>query len=174
VVGSGDDRLSDPSNVDRDKGLTPFNQTHTLVLSGLIAPQVEGGGLGAAILNHNQLGFIIQANSGLPFNIRSNRDLNLDGVLNDRPLGIGRNTGRLGRVVNVDARYSRFVRLTDRVRAELFVEAKNLFNAENVSAVNRIVSVTAAGSPEAPLPDPFPPTGGYLQRNVQAGLKLSF
>ena len=30
VVGSGDDRVSDPSNLDRDKGVTPFNQTHTL------------------------------------------------------------------------------------------------------------------------------------------------
>ena len=43
-------------------------------------------------MNHNQLGFIAQWNSGLPFNIRSNRDLNLDGVQNDRPIGIDRNT----------------------------------------------------------------------------------
>ena len=30
VVGSSDDRVSDPTNLDRDKGVTPFNQTHTL------------------------------------------------------------------------------------------------------------------------------------------------
>ena len=34
VVGSGDDRVSDPTNLDRDKGVTPFNQTHTLSVSG--------------------------------------------------------------------------------------------------------------------------------------------
>jgi Carboxypeptidase regulatory-like domain len=172
VVGSQDDRLSDPTNVDRDKGVTPFNQTHTFVLSGLIQPKVSGGGLGAALLNNNQLGFIAQANSGLPFNIRANRDLNLDGVTNDRPIGIDRNTGRLGRVLNVDARYVRFVPF-GRVRGELFVEAKNIFNNVNVSGVNRVVVVDAAGNPTAALA--FPGTTGYpLQRGVQAGLKVTF
>ena len=42
VVGSGDDRLSDPSNQDRDKGVVPFNQTHTFVMSTLLAPRVQG------------------------------------------------------------------------------------------------------------------------------------
>ena len=171
VVGSGDDRLSDPTNIDRDKALVPFNQTHTFVFSGLFAPKVSGGGVGAALLNNNQLGVIVQANSGLPFNIRANRDLNLDGVQNDRPIGIERNSGRLGRVFNVDARYVRFIPL-GRLRADLFVEAKNVFNTENVASVNRVVAVDAAGNPSAPLA--FPGLTGYLQRNVQAGLKLNF
>jgi hypothetical protein len=33
------------------------------------------------------------------------------------------------------------------VRAELFGEAKNLFNTQNVAAVNRIVATDAAGNP---------------------------
>ena len=127
-MGSGDDRLSDPSNQDRDKGVVPFNQTHTFVMSTLLAPRVSGPGFGARLANNNQLGLILPWNSGLPFNIRSNLDLNLDGLTNDRPLGIDRNTGRFGQVVNVDARYIRFIPLTARVRAELFVEAKNIFN----------------------------------------------
>jgi hypothetical protein len=172
VVGSQDDRLSDPTDIDRDKGVTPFNQTHTFVLSGLIQPKVSGGGFGAALVNNNQLGFIAQLNSGLPFNIRSNRDLNLDGVQNDRPIGIDRNTGRLGRVMNVDLRYVRFFPF-GRLRPELFVEAKNVFNVVNVSGVNRVVAVDALGNPTATLA--FPGTTGYpLQRGVQAGLKLSF
>ena len=40
-----------------------------------------------ALANNNQLGLILQANSGLPFNIRSRTDLNQDGVTNDRPTG---------------------------------------------------------------------------------------
>jgi hypothetical protein len=172
VVGSQDDRLSDPTSIDRDKGITPFNQTHTFILSGLLAPKVSGGGVGAALINNNQLGVIVQANSGLPFNIRANRDLNLDGVNNDRPIGIERNSGRLGRVFNVDARYVRFIPLGSRLRSELFVEAKNIFNTENVAGVNRVVAVDAAGNPTAALA--FPGTSGYLQRNIQAGLKLSF
>jgi hypothetical protein len=173
VVGSGDDRLSDPTDLDGDRGVTIFNQTHTFVLSALVAPRVSGDGLGARLLNDNQLGLIVQANSGLPFNIRGNLDLNQDAVLNDRPLGVERNTGRLGRVINLDARYSRFIPL-GRARAELFAEGKNLFNTENVAAVNRVVQVDAVGNPLAPIPGTFAPTGGYQQRQVQVGLKLSF
>ena len=186
VVGSNDDRVSDPSNLEREKGATPFQQTHTFVFSTVIQPRIEGGGLGALLANNNQLGVIVQANSGLPFNIRANQDLNQDDVTNDRPLGIERNSGRLGSVVNVDARYVRFINLRGRVRAELFAEAKNLLNRgcsepsayaacdANVLAVNRIVTTDAAGNPAAALPSPFPGTGGYLQRAFQLGLKLAF
>ena len=91
--------------------MTPFNQTHTLRCRPCSRRRWAASGLGAALLNNNQLGIILQANSGLPFNIRSNLDLNLDGVTNDRPIGIERNAGRLGRVVNLDLRYSRFIPL---------------------------------------------------------------
>ena len=174
VVGSGDDRVSDPSNLDRDLGVTPFHQAHTFVVSTVIAPSFTGDGLKTALLNNNQVGLIMQANSGLPFNIRSNLDLNRDGQTNDRPLGIDRNTGRLGRVVYLDLRYSRFIPLPSEQRIELFFEAKNLFNTENVAGVNRIVTTDVAGNPSAPLPDPFPPTSGYDQRQMQLGVKFVF
>ena len=133
VVGSGDDRVSDPTNLDRDKGVTPFNQTHTLSRPTCIAPQVAGDGSARCSLNNNQLGVILQANSGLPFNIRSNLDLNGDGVTNDRPIGIERNSGRLGNVVNLDLRYSRFVPIGGDAARGVFFEAKNLFNEQNVA-----------------------------------------
>jgi hypothetical protein len=174
VVGSNDDRISIPGNLGYDKGVVPFNQTHTLVCSGLLQPRVEGTGFWPVLANHNQLGFILQWNSGLPFNIRSNRDLNQDGVQNDRPLSIDRNTGRLGRVLNLDARYSRFLPFGRRVRMELFVEAKNLLNVDNVAAVNRIIPVDLLGNPQAAIPDEFPGTGGYQQRRIQLGAKVTF
>ena len=59
-------------------------------------------------------------------------------------------------------------------RIELFFEAKNLFNTENVAGVNRVVTTDAAGNPSAPLPDPFPPTSGYDQRQMQLGVKFVF
>jgi len=147
VVGSGDDRPSDPSNLDRDKGLVPFNQTHTLSVSSVYQPSFTGDGFGTYLANNNQLGIIVQANSGLPFNIRSNRDLNGDGVQNDRPLGVERNSGRLGTVFNVDLRYSRFFPISNRTKAEFFLETKNLFNRENIAGVNRVVATDAAGNP---------------------------
>jgi carboxypeptidase family protein/TonB-dependent receptor-like protein len=175
VVGSQDDRVSDPTNIDRDKGVTPFNQTHTLAVSTVIAPSVAGDGVGPMILNNNQVGVILQANSGLPFNIRSNLDLNADGLFNDRPIGIERNSGRLGRVFNLDLRYSRFVPFSGPRRAEVFFEAKNLFNTQNVSAVNRVVPTDATGGLSASsLPAVFPPTSGYDQRIMQVGFKFAF
>ena len=179
VVGSGDDRVSDPSNLDRDRGLTPFNQTaHVLALH---RRRAAGGadGAGAAIWNNNQVGIILQANSGLPFNIRSNLDLNGDGVLNDRPIGLERNAGRLGRVVNLDLRYSRFIPIVSGQRAELFFEAKNLFNTENIAGVNRVDHDRCARQSDTPivlngarLPDAG--KSGYDQRTMQLGLKYSF
>jgi hypothetical protein len=179
VVGSQDDRVSDPTNLDRDKGVTPFNQTHTFSVSTVFAPTVSGSGLGAAVLNNNQLGVILQANSGLPFNIRSNLDLNQDGVNNDRPLDIERNAGRLGRVVYLDLRYSRFIPLRDAFKGELFFEAKNLFNTANIAGVNRVVRTSALGVPETPIlfnGSGYPNAGksGYDQRTMQLGVKFTF
>src|SRR3954463_1135750 len=182
VVGSQDDRASDPTNLDRDKGVTPFNQTDTLSVSAVLAPTRSGSGLGAALLNNNQLGVILQANSGLPFNIRSNLDLNQDGVNNDRPLGIERNAGRLGRVVNLDLRYSRFIPFRNTMRGELFLEAKNLFNTENIAGVNRVLAssaVDAQGNALVPVllnGADYPTAGksGYDQRLIQLGFKYSF
>ena len=179
VVGSQDDRVSDPSNLDRDRGVTPFHQAHTFAVSSVLAPSFEGGGLGNALLNNNQLGVILQANSGLPFNIRSNQDLNRDGQNNDRPLDIERSAGRLGTVFYLDLRYSRFVALREGQRLELFFEAKNLFNTENVSAVNRVITTDTAGNAAAPISfdaADYPTAGksGYDQRQMQLGVKVVF
>jgi hypothetical protein len=183
VVASGDDRLSDPTDIDRDRGVTPFNQTHTLSVSTVYAPQVSGDGIGAYLANNTQLGIIVQANSGLPFNIRSNLDLNGDGLSNDRPLGVERNAGRLGTVFNVDLRYSRFIPISGRTKGEVFVEAKNLFNRENISGVTRVVATDAAGNALVDISDttatsarnlPFSGTAGYDQRTTQVGFKVTF
>jgi len=177
AVGRGDDPMSAPSNPGRDKGLSPFNQTHTLVASTVFAPSVTGSGLASMLLNHNQLGIIVQANSGLPFNVRSNQDLNKDGVTNDRPLNIERNTGRLGNVLNMDMRYSRFIPLRSGQKIEAFFEAKNLFNKLNIAGVNRIVTTDALGVPAVAVPTPavaFAGTSGYDQRIMQLGIKFVF
>jgi hypothetical protein len=98
---------------------------------------------------------------------------------NDRPIGLERNAGRLGRVVNLDLRYSRFVPLAGSQRAELFFEAKNLFNTQNISGVNRVVTTTADGVPVSTLlinASDYPDAGksGYDQRVMQLGAKFIF
>ncbi|MEP6915801.1 MAG: TonB-dependent receptor [Acidobacteriota bacterium] len=179
IIGSGDDRPSDPTDLDRDRGVTPYNQTHTLSVSTVVAPTFGGDGFGSMLANHNQVGFILQANSGLPFNLRSNLDLNKDTLLNDRPVGVERNAGRLGRVINLDLRYSRFVPVRAEQRLELFFEAKNLFNTQNISAVNRVITTDAFGGVSGPIVlngRDLPTAGksGYDQRTMQLGFKFAF
>lgn len=175
VIGSTDlEAISDPSDQGRDYGRTAWNVTHTFIMSGVLAPQVEGDSLGAKLGNNNQLAFTLQANSGLPFNIRTNTDLNGDGISADRPNGIARQSGKLGRFFNVDARYSRFIPFVKGARGEFFVEAKNVFNTRNVRSVNSVVTTNAAGDLSAALPAAFPQTNTYEQRQVQLGIKLTF
>ena len=151
VVGSGDDRVSDPSNLDRDKGVTPFNQTHTFAVSTVIAPQVPAAAPARRSLNNNQLGVIVQANSGLPFNIRSNRRSE-QGRRDQRSTersGAQRRPARHG--VQPRPALLAVHPAADGQRVELFFEAKNLFNTENMAGVNRVVDHRPLGNPTSPI-----------------------
>jgi hypothetical protein len=176
VIGSTDaSGVSDPANLDRDYGYTSWNQTHTFVGSAVMAPTVAGRGLWSTIANNNQVGVVVQVNSGLPYNIRSNLDLNLDGVTDaDRPNFVARNSGTLGTFTTVDLRYSRFVPISGALRAEVLAEFKNLFNDRNVRAVNSVVTTDALGNPRSPIPDEFPVTQTYEPRQFQLGFRLQF
>jgi hypothetical protein len=176
VIGSTDPSgVSDPSDPDRDYGYTSWNQTHTFVASTVIAPEVSGDGIGAKIANHNQVGIVMQVNSGLPYNIRSNLDLNLDGITDaDRPNNVARNSGSLGTFATVDLRYSRFIPIVADRRGEVFAEFKNLFNRKNVRSVNAVVRTDVVGNPLAAIPDQFPLTQTYEARQFQLGFRIRF
>jgi hypothetical protein len=129
------------------------------------------------LVNDNQIGIIATANSGEVFNITANRELNNDGITtgSDRPLFIGRNTGRTPDQYNVDMRLSRFVRFNERFNVEVFGEFINLFNRNSIFQVNGVVPTDANGALTAPLPD-------FRQRNpvsldsrqFQLGFKFNF
>lgn len=174
----GDDGVSDPSNLERDRGPNIMDTRHAFAGSVVAMPTVSvDNRVLSALLNGNQVGLMMQFNSGLPVNLRSNLDLNGDGVLADRPLGIGRNSLYLPARYNVDARFSRFVPIRGTIRAEIAAEFKNLFNTVQTSAVNRIIATNASGEPLAALPtstSALQPTGGYEQRQFQLGFKLYF
>jgi hypothetical protein len=122
---------------------------------------------------------MLMLNSGLPQNIRSNRDLNFDGILADRPIGVARNSIYLPARYNVDLRYSRFFPLGASRRAEVLLELKNLFNNRQTSGLARIVTTDVAGIAATPIPpdgDSFPIAGrsGYEARQFQIGFKFYF
>jgi hypothetical protein len=169
---------SDPSSLDRDRGPNPLDIRHSF--NGNVVYLSESHASNAVIrqlLNGNQIGVLLQINSGLPVNIPANRDLNGDGVNSDRPLYVARNTLYLAPRKNIDLRYTRFLPIRRSVRAEVIAELKNVFNTEQLSGITTNTSVDALGNPLAPIPtDPyqFPNPAGYEQRKFQLGFKMRF
>ncbi len=174
----GDAGREDPSSLERDRGPNILDQRHTFVASIVAEPSVKVSSSAMnAILNHNQFSLAMQFASGIPVNVRSNRELNNDGISSDRPLGVGRNSLYLPARYNVDARYSRQLPLGRTATAEVIVELKNIFNTEQWSGVTSTVTTDTAGNPIAAIPasaDLFAPNGGYEQRQFQLGFKVRF
>jgi outer membrane receptor protein involved in Fe transport len=173
----GDAGRVDPTNLDRDFGPNILDQRHTFVGSIVATPRFERGGVAGAILNDNVFGIALQFASGIPVNLRSNRELNNDGTGSDRPSGVARNSLNLPARKNVDFRYSRKFRIHNATAAEVIAEVKNLFNTVQWSGVNATISTDALGVPLAALPtsgNQLQPTSGYEQRQIQIGFRFTF
>ena len=169
---------SDPSNLDRDIGPNPLDMRHNF--TGNIVYVSESHSSNAVVrqlLSGNQIGVLLQFNSGLPVNIPANRDLNGDGVSSDRPLFIARNPLYLPIRKNVDLRYTRWIPLRGSVRAEVIAELKNVFNTQQLAGITTTQVVDAQGNTAADIPkDPylFPNPSGYEQRKFQLGFRFRF
>jgi hypothetical protein len=179
---NNDDPRSDPTNLDRDKGPNLMDIRHNFAGTIVARSSVSTGNrVLDAILSDNQVGVLMQFNSGTPVSIRGNPDLNGDGLNNDRPLFVGRNTIYFPARYNVDLRYSRFFPIAGRRQVEVIGEFKNLFNTDQVAGLNVSFPVDAAGNPTVPLltsGEQFVDAGrvssGYEQRAFQLGFKFYF
>jgi len=186
----GDQPRSDPQDLERDKGPNALDTRHSFNGSIVAMSRFNHGpGWVRSLLTDNQVGVILQFNSGLPFTVTSNRDLNADGNTADRPLNVGRNSYYLPARWNVDARLSRFIPLGGTRRLEVLGEFKNIFNIVQTSAIRNGVNVDTAGNVLSPLvfgttpstltalpesSSDFLPLNGYEQRKFQLGFKFSF
>jgi len=169
---------SDSTNLDRDRGPNPLDMRHSV--NGNIVYLTTSNASNAVLrqlLSGNQIGVLVQINSGLPVNILANRDLNGDGINSDRPLFVGRNPLYLSARKNIDVRYTRWIPLRGSLRGEIIAELKNAFNNEQLSGITTNTVVDAAGNPLAPIPtDPYQFTNpvGFEQRKFQLGFKVRF
>jgi hypothetical protein len=171
---------SDPSNLERDRGPNPLDMRHNFTGNIVFTstnhstrPIVRG------ILNGNEIGVLLQFNSGLPVNIPARADLNGDAVTSDRPLFVARNSLYLPTRKNVDLRYTRWVPIRRSARGEIIAELKNVFNTEQLSGITTTITTDTLGNPTVPsvIPtDPyrFPNPSGYEQRKFQLGFRLRF
>ena len=157
-------------NIRDDRGLSDNDQRHRLVVSGsLEAPSEANGNRFQRALRGFQFGYIFTYASPLPFNVLLGSDRNFDTNNNDRPLGVGRNTGRGLDFASLDLRLSRRFRLTERVDLQLLAEGFNMLNRANYGIPNNTF-----GSGATPLPSFGRPTAAFDPRQFQFGMKVSF
>ena len=145
-------------NIRDDRGLSDNDQRHRLVASGSVdAP------------HGFQFGYIFTYASRLPFNVLLGNDRNLDTNNNDRPLGVGRNTGHGFDFASLDLRVSKRFKLTERVDLQLLAEGFNMLNRANFGVPNNTF-----GSGVNPLPSFGQPTQAFDPRQFQFGMRVSF
>lgn len=157
-------------NLRDERGRSDNDQRHRLMLSGTLEAPTGGHatGLGRALENF-QLSYIFSYASRLPFNIVTGNDRNFDTNNNDRPAGVGRNTGRGFDFSSLDLRLNRQFHLTEHVHLEVLVEGFNVLNRSNFSVPNNVF-----GTGQTPLATFGQPTAAADPRQFQLGLRLGF
>lgn len=110
-----------------------------------------------------QAGTLVAARSKLPYNITTGADDNRDTQTNDRPTGVGRNSGRGASLFQADLRLTKSLRLRG-VGVELIGEAFNITNQKNWTNFTGNQRAATFGKP----------SGGEITRQVQLGVRVDF
>jgi hypothetical protein len=174
---------SNPLNLRGERGLSPFDQRHRFVASGVFRSPFERGMGVLSWFRELTLSPIFTAASGHPFNVILGFDANQDRNANtDRPAGLGRNAGQGPSYVSLNLRLSRSFRVSraNESRLEVMVESFNVLNRVNYSGIN--TAVGAAPLPAGPITgrrgvspsDPLGFTSASDPRQVQLGLRLRY
>lgn len=165
--------FSSPQNnfdLNDDRGLSDNDQRHRLTISGTLnTPQASGDSVLQKVYGGFQLSYIYTYASSLPFNILLGTDRNGDTNNNDRPIGVGRNTGRGFAFSSFDLRLSRRFKFNERFGLEILAEGFNLFNSSNFT-----VPRNTFGSGVTPVANFGTPTAAFDPRQIQLGAKFSF
>jgi len=180
----------DPTQLGLDRALSEFDERNKVVIAGVIDspwqnPWVSGFEL-SPIFNYH---------SGLPFNLLAGGEVNGDNhTTNQRPLGVGRDTGLGPNYYDFDMRLSWQHKVGEKATVKLTAEGFNIANRTNYASVNNEVSPlfalpTAIGGggnttfnvhgikPNFTTIDPRTPlafTSAFPKRQIQLGLRLIF
>ncbi|HKP38831.1 MAG TPA: carboxypeptidase regulatory-like domain-containing protein [Pyrinomonadaceae bacterium] len=153
----------DNFDVRGEQGLSDNDQRHRLVVSGSFeAPS-------GSKLRDFQMSYIFTAASRLPFNVLLGNDRNLDSNNNDRPVGVGRNTGKGFGFSSLDLRLRRRIKLSERVNLEMTAECFNVLNHANFA-----VPINVFGPGTQPAANFGQPSAAFDPRQFQFGLRLNF
>lgn len=156
-------------NVRDERGLSDNDQRHRLVVSGIFETPSGGESVLRKAFGGFQLNYIYTYESAYPFTLQTGTDRNFDTSVNDRPVGIGRNTGKGFDFSSLDLRLSRTFRLTERFWIEGIAETFNTLNRTNFQLPNRVF-----GPGNVPLLSFGQPTAAADSRQIQFGVRFGF
>lgn len=160
----------DNANLRGEQGLSDNDQRHRLTLSGTFdTPVVMQNEFARKALGGFQVSYIFTYASRLPFNVLAGSDLNGDSNNNDRPRGLGRNTGRGFDFASFDLRLARRFHVTEKLNLELIAEGFNLLNRANFGVPNN--NFGTGSQPPATFGQP---TAAFDPRQLQVGFRLNF
>ena len=168
--GDSGSAVSDPTNIRRDWGPASADQRHRFVFQGVFQPTAQGRS--RRLLNGWMVAPNVTVTSGFPVNIVAGTDLNRDGVNNDRPLGVGRNSLSGPGFREVNLRVSRRLSLKEGIRVEVIAEAENLLNSTNAACGTGGCSGAVVNRYDAP--DFLRVTAATNARQIQLGFRLQF
>jgi hypothetical protein len=165
---SGNFFFSQPQNandVDAERGRSDNDQRHRLAISGtLTTPRAASDTLFHSLVNGWLFSYIFTYTSALPFNLQLPNDRNGDTNFNDRPLGVGRNTGEGFDYRSLDLRLSRSFALGSDFSVETIIDVFNVLNRANYQVPNNIFTSPTFGRA----------TAVNEARQFQLGLRLLF
>jgi hypothetical protein len=158
----------DNFNARDDRGLSDNDQRHRLVISGSLRSP-EKNSKAPKALRGFEFSYIFTYASRLPFNVLLSSDRNFDTNNNDRPVGVGRNTGGGFDFAALDVRLSRQFKISEHCKLEVLADGFNLLNRANYAVPNNTF-----GSGAIPLLTFGQPTQAFDPRQFQFGVRLSF
>jgi hypothetical protein len=172
-----------PTRLDLERSLSSFDIRHNFVANAVFLSPFRNWALRDISISP-----IVYIRSGIPFTLYTGADTNGDTHTNDRLIQIGRNTGIGPNFRSVDLRFNKTFRFKSdgAARIEFLVEATNLLNRTNFSAVNDIIgtdlnspdyntgTVRLRGRRDRGITQPLGFISAFDPRRVQFGLKLAF
>jgi len=159
----------DNFNLREERGPADNDQRHRIALSGTLSAPRSNANTLRQVISDMQLSYIFSYNSKLPFNVVTGNDRNFDTNVNDRPVGVGRNTGEGFDFASLDLRLSKRFRIGDRMGMDVLVEGFNVLNRANLQLPNNVF-----GTGTVPRSGFGEPTAAADPRQIQFGLRLSF
>lgn len=163
--------VSDPTNLRRDYGNADNDTRHNLVIQGIYQPSINAHSW--HWLNGFELSSMTFINSGYPINPIAGTDLNQDGVINDRPLYVSRNSLRGFGLSQVDAQIKRYFNFGERFHVAAFAQAENLLNTNNLNC-NTTTGCTGAVINTVNASNFLTEQSARTSRNMQFGMSLKF